>query len=255
MPNLSVREASESYQQAMRNPLPGGSGVCDRCRTFTKPSFARCIHCRSGEPDHIAAVVPITYSEHLGQMHTVLRNYKERGSAQVRRYAQQRLTAILWRFLARHEVCVARAAGVGRFDLVTAVPSSDPERDEAGGELREVLRACLPIRARFERLLAATGNASWTRDFDPSRYRATRDLTGHTVLLVDDTWVTGGHAQSAACAAREAGALCVALVVIGRHVRPEWDVGEDVPETCRERMQKLPRRFNWEICAACAPGA
>jgi adenine/guanine phosphoribosyltransferase-like PRPP-binding protein len=40
------------------------------------------------------------------------------------------------------------------------------------------------------------------------------------VLLVDDTWVSGGSAQSAAAALKLAGARRVALVVIGRHVDP-----------------------------------
>jgi orotate phosphoribosyltransferase len=37
------------------------------------------------------------------------------------------------------------------------------------------------------------------------------------VLLIDDTWTTGGNAQSAALALRAAGAAKVAAVVIGRH--------------------------------------
>jgi orotate phosphoribosyltransferase len=40
------------------------------------------------------------------------------------------------------------------------------------------------------------------------------------VLLVDDTWVSGGSGQSAAAALKTAGARRVALVVLGRHVDP-----------------------------------
>jgi hypothetical protein len=40
------------------------------------------------------------------------------------------------------------------------------------------------------------------------------------VLLVDDTWVSGASAQSAAVALKAAGARRVALVVLGRHVDP-----------------------------------
>ena len=50
------------------------------------------------------AVVPITYSEHLGQMHTALRRYKD-GYAQNQQYATPRLAAILWLFTERHERC------------------------------------------------------------------------------------------------------------------------------------------------------
>ena len=37
---------------------------------------------------------------------------------------------------------------------------------------------------------------------------------------MDDTWVSGGSAQSAAAALKLAGARAVALVVLGRHVDP-----------------------------------
>ena len=43
---------------------------------------------------------------------------------------------------------------------------------------------------------------------------------GSDVLVVDDTWVSGGSAQSAAAALKLAGARRVAVVVLGRHVNP-----------------------------------
>ena len=43
---------------------------------------------------------------------------------------------------------------------------------------------------------------------------------GADVLVVDDTWVSGGSAQSAAVALKLAGANHVAIVVLGRHVNP-----------------------------------
>ena len=43
---------------------------------------------------------------------------------------------------------------------------------------------------------------------------------GASVLLVDDTWVSGASAQSAAAALKLAGARHVAVVVVGRHVNP-----------------------------------
>ena len=40
------------------------------------------------------------------------------------------------------------------------------------------------------------------------------------MLLLDDTWVSGASAQSAAAALKQAGAGRVAVVVLGRHVNP-----------------------------------
>ncbi len=45
-------------------------------------------------------------------------------------------------------------------------------------------------------------------------------VAGGDVLVVDDTWVSGGSAQSAAAALKLAGARRVAVVVLGRHVNP-----------------------------------
>jgi hypothetical protein len=42
------------------------------------------------------------------------------------------------------------------------------------------------------------------------------------VVLFDDTWVTGGHAQGAALALRNAGAARVTVLVLGRCLDPGW---------------------------------
>ena len=129
-PVLTVEEASQTYESAMRNVLPGGPTVCPTCGTWKPTPYPLCFACNK-QPSHLAAVVPITYSEHLRQMHTVLRNYKDGLDEAVRDYAIPRLAAILWRFLDLHEACLAMAADVTAFDLVTTVPSSTPERDDS----------------------------------------------------------------------------------------------------------------------------
>ncbi len=122
---LRVDEASEAYERAMRNIVAAGPGICRVCWRFMDPDFETCYRC-AHQPDCLDAMVPITYSEHLGQMHLALRNYKDGDSTAIRRHDAIRLAAILWRFLRDHELCVASAAGVDDFDLVTIVPSSKP---------------------------------------------------------------------------------------------------------------------------------
>jgi adenine/guanine phosphoribosyltransferase-like PRPP-binding protein len=46
-------------------------------------------------------------------------------------------------------------------------------------------------------------------------------VAGSDILVVDDTWVSGGSAQSTAAALKLAGAHRVAIVVLGRHVNPD----------------------------------
>lgn len=229
----------------MRNVLPAGPDVCATCHTFTGSTFDTCYPC-GHQPDHIDAMVPITYSEHLGQMHTALRNYKD-SPPPAQEYALPRLAAILWRFSAAHEACVAAATGVDGFDLVTAVPSSTPERDERRSNLRTMVGWCEPLKDRYRRVLRSTGDAPEGRAYDPARYEASERLDGSAVLLIDDTWVSGGHAQSAAHSLLSAGATHIGMIVIGRHFHRDWELSGG--ETSGERFDALPKTFDWETCA------
>jgi predicted amidophosphoribosyltransferase len=75
------------------------------------------------------------------------------------------------------------------------------------------------------------------------RYLAMRALQGQpAVLLIDDTWTTGGNAQSAALALRAAGAEKVAIVVIGRH----FDRSFRDCETYYQQAKSI--KFTWDSC-------
>jgi hypothetical protein len=58
------------------------------------------------------------------------------------------------------------------------------------------------------------------RDLDLDRFQVLGRPAGASVLLLDDTWVSGASAQSAAAALKLAGARYVAVIVLGRHVNP-----------------------------------
>jgi predicted amidophosphoribosyltransferase len=243
---LRVDEASEAYERSMRNMAPAGPGVCRVCRAFIDPEYETCFAC-GHQPQNVDVVVPITYSEHLGQMHTALRNYKDGATPEIRGYAAVRLAAILWRFLRQHERCVSVAAGAEAFDLVTVVPSSNPDRDEHS-PFRLITEAVEPIRDRLRRTLRPIGEVVG-RDYDPRRFEAIDTVSGSAVLLLDDTWVTGGHAQSAASALRAAGAAKVAVVVIGRHLRREYEPVAGSGTDCGDLFDALPPAFSWTTCA------
>lgn len=243
---VQVDEASEAYERAMRNIAPPGPGICETCWAFIDPSFPTCYRC-GHQPACLDVVVPISYSEHQGQLHTALRNYKDGASTGIRRNAAVRLAAILWRFLREHEACVARAAGVEEFDLVTIVPSSDPDRD-ARSAFRKLTGWIRPIKPRLQRTLEPTGEVKG-RDFASNRFRAVGDVAGKSVLLLDDTWTTGGHAQSASHALLGANASTVALVVIGRHFRPDYEPVQGSGESWADLLDGLPASFEWNNCA------
>jgi hypothetical protein len=149
---------------------------------------------------------------------------------------------VLWRFLRDHEPCLARRVEVERFQLVTTVPSGDQARD-ATHPLPHIVGELVGHTAdRYRRLLARSGTPVGERAIDPGKFSPTKELAGEAVLLVDDTWTTGASAQSAAGALKTSGAGKVAVLVIGRHVNPEY-------RDNAERLRALPRGFDWDRCA------
>lgn len=238
----SVRELTEPYENFMLRPRRGPD-VCGVCFNFTR-GFTRCYACAHGE-QLLDAVAPISYSVAGEQLHHVLAAYKRLAGEVARRLGVE-LAAVLWRYLAQHERCVAGAVGRERFDLVTTVPSGEQERDERH-PLRLIAAEMVgPTRERHERLLRRSDLAVGSREFDPEKYVAMRRLDGESVLLIDDTWTTGANAQSAAAALKAAGAGPVAAVVIGRHLNREWHEND-------RRLRGISYPFDWAVCALCGP--
>jgi hypothetical protein len=82
------------------------------------------------------------------------------------------------------------------------------------------------------------------RDLDVHRFRAGQVPAGAAVLLLDDTWVSGASAQSAAAALKLAGAAYVATVVLGRHVNPAD------PRAAPLMARLTPGPYDPSMCAA-----
>jgi hypothetical protein len=177
----------------------------------------------------------------VGVVPAALAGYKRTTGAASRRMSVE-LAAITWRFLAEHESCVARAAGVDGFTVVTTVPSGERRRDEHHPLRRIVAELCGPTRARYERLLLRSQAEVEDRAFSAEKYEPLRNLHGESVLLIDDTWTTGTNAQSAAAALRAAGGGEIGVVAIGRYLNREWHQNE-------RRLRAMPRPFDWETCA------
>lgn len=236
----TVRELSDPYANFMVNPVaPATENTCSVCLTFTE-GFNTCYRCGHDE-QYLAGVLPISYSTHLGQLHTALFGYKRSSGAVARRF-QLELSAVLWRFLRRHESCLAAYMNIDSIDVVTTVPSSSAERDETH-PLRHMISSVVePTSSRYERLLHRSESNVSDRAVDPTKYAALRELNGETVLLIDDTWTTGANAQSAAGALETAGASSIGAVVIGRHIHDDY--GDNAA-----RLQGLPRPFDWSRCA------
>lgn len=236
----TVRQLTALDETIMLTPRPG-RGVCRMCFNLIE-GHERCFACAHGG-SILAAMLPITYSVGHEQLHHALAGYKRSGG-RVSRHLAVELAAIVWRFLDRHEACLAGAAGASGFDLVTTVPSTDPVRDQEH-PLRVVVGELVGLtRDRHENLLRRGHTLVPGRVFDIRKFTVSRPLAGESVLLVDDTWTTGANAQSAAAALQAAGAGTVAALVMGRHINRDWGDND-------RRLRILPP-FDWDTCALCA---
>lgn len=236
----TVGELSDPYANFMLGPRQGPN-VCRTCFNLTD-GYGRCYACAHGGR-WLDAVAPVSYSVDGGQLHHALVSYKRRPDSVGRRFSVE-LAAVLWRHLAEHEACVARKAGVPTFTLVTTVPSSDQGRAGAHPLHSVVSTLVGPVRGRHQGLLSRSPAPVAAHRFSVEKFECHTDLTGHSVLVIDDMWTSGANAQAAAAALKAAGAETVAAVVIGRHLNRGWRNNDD-------RIRNLPRPFDWSCCALC----
>jgi predicted amidophosphoribosyltransferase len=240
----TVTALSDPYGNFLLAPC-SGDGVCRRCFNLTD-GYDLCFACEHGG-NSIDVIAPISYSIAGEQLHHALAGYK-RGAMGWMRTLTRQLAAVLWRHLALHEACVARATGVERFELITIVPSGTASRNLAHPLAEIVGQIVEPTRERYTPLLRRTAHPVPLHSFSADRFAATAALAGEPVLLIDDTWTTGASAQSAAATLKKAGAGPIAAVVLGRHLNRGWGDND-------RRLRSLPTPFDWSRCVRCPPAA
>ena len=211
-----MRARVNRYAPELIAPQPGGGACCVVCRGPARPGYARCYQCGTHRADAQGmladAVVPISYAVQGGGHAAALRAYK---SDPPDAGARARLRALLLVFLRGHGACVWRYAAIPPPARVAVVP---------GGQGRPgphpLTTLVLPYLTLTEVVLAVRPGEPMERAVNPWRFAAGRGAAGASVLLLDDTWVSGASAQSAAVALRMAGARHVAVVVLARHLNP-----------------------------------
>ncbi len=158
------------------------------------------------------ATVPMTTVVNPGPWYTRLSTYKTfdfpKGDL---------LTAVARLFLISNEGNLAGLLG-GAPTLTTIVPSTSGI-SYADQPLRRTLARSPELNEQLtEGLTYIKGRQTKRRAYTPDVFRASIDVVGARVVLIEDTWVTGATAISAAGALLAAGALSVALFPIARIV-------------------------------------
>jgi hypothetical protein len=175
----------------------------------------------------LTPVLPASLCPLPGPLYSVLMGYKESPLAEARQRFAGLVVSLLGRFLVEHAGCVAAALG-GGVDLVLPVPSSSrpgrPPLDRVPGLPERVHQALAPARWCPELLVRSGGAIGHMRpnaDAFAVPERARPLVSGARLLLVDDTYVSGSRAQSAAAALRRAGGRATFIVPLGRVLRPD----------------------------------
>jgi hypothetical protein len=173
-------------------------------------------------------VVPVRLCPLPGPLYSVLMGYKESPTAEARLRFGAIVDALCTDFFQRHGRCLAAALG-GPVDVVLPVPSSSrPGRaplDRVPGLAGHVEQSLAPAASwRPSVLRRAGGPIGHMRPsaaaFEvPAPFRPA--VKGRRLVLLDDTYVSGSRAQSAAAALRRAGARATLIVTLGRVVRPD----------------------------------
>jgi hypothetical protein len=230
---MSASTAWDGLRRRLRSAMPlypvappAGQASCVVCRGPVRPGYARCYQCglhrrwvttsrAAAGPgrDLLAdAVVPICYAVKGTDYAAALWRYKSWPAPSAS--ARTVLLALLLAFLNDHGGCVWRCAGMPFPDLLAVVPTGfgRPGPHPLLGLVSPYLR--LPL------IPLAIRPGEQGRDLRVDRFVVGRPATGASVLLLDDSWVSGASAQSAAAALKLAGARRVATVLLGRHINP-----------------------------------
>src|SRR5580693_9221224 len=240
---LRLRSAAPPLYPPAPRPAGSPAADCEVCRGPVRPGFARCYQCHRhallGSALLADAVVPISYAIKGTPFADDLWRYKSApvppmsfpaptsapavtpasapALALVATPASARASvlALMMAFLTDHGPCVWQRAGMPPPDRLAVVPTG------AGRPGPHPLLRLVSPYLRLPGCSLALRPGRQGRDLDLDRFQVTARPAGASVLLLDDTWVSGASAQSAAAALKLAGARHVAVIVLGRHVNPD----------------------------------
>jgi predicted amidophosphoribosyltransferase len=204
----------------LRNPVRQDQVTCAVCTTPVD-GYDRCFQCmRHRVHDGLAdAVAFLTYAVAGQQSGYVMRGYK--AQQPVPEHVAIVIIMILLA-VSMHQHCPAVIAGapVTHWATVLSLPAKSREHP-----LHQIVsRAGLGAEVH----LSPAATVQHPRDVNAGHFSADDSLPQSShVLLVDDTWTGGGHAQSAALALRAAGAGKVSVLVVARWIKEDFGHNAD----------------------------
>lgn len=120
----------------------------------------------------------------------------------------------------------------GRVEVIAHVPSTSTHPNRDPRALAEAVDSAVSklfdSPPHHQLLVPGITTPGSSRVIEPERFQVVEKsaVAGRHVLLVEDTWVTGASAQSAAVALHRAGARQVTVLCVARMLRETWSAGK-----------------------------
>lgn len=209
------------------------------CSVCTKPAdgFLRCFRCNEHVQQADGALADrvgfLTYAVQGEQSGYVMHGYKAASPVHVHRVVVTLLVAV---GVGLHTRCAGTLEGrpVSHWATVPSLAGREGEHP-----LHRIV-ALFPQSAEVPVHAVATTDP---RKLDAGHFQIPQRLPdGSHVLVIDDTWTGGGHAQSVVLALRGAGAASVSLLLVDRWLQPRFG---NTWEFIRTRLRS---DFNPDLC-------
>lgn len=210
-------------------------------------TWPECWNCHN-YGDAVDTFVPATYCIDAG-LESMLHRYKDRGVDWLRRP----LASLLTKFVREHADCIDHDAR--DIDIATIVPSDNQAR--TFNHLDRLIRGTIsrdPVFRRFDwDLNAIERDRSTDRpargEMKPEAYTVDWSrVDGAAVLLLDDVWTSGSSSASAARAAKDAGAVHVTVLTLGRQLTTSDSFGS----TAEIYDDRCGEDWSLDECVICA---
>lgn len=205
----------------LRNVVRAPMVTCAVCAAPVNPTFDLCRRCardRREFGDALAdLVVPVCYGIRGTQSGHLMYSYKDITAPA--RHNQTLLSVLLLAALDLHAGCIEHHLG-HMLDAWSIVPSV--RSDRSGEHPLHVVAKRAGVTLPEVGLVAREQTGPTERATTWDRFSATtaRTPADRHILLIEDTWTSGGNAQSAALTLRRAGAASVTILALARWLNP-----------------------------------
>lgn len=236
------KRLTQSVGRFLTNTIYLPKQTCRRCKgTYSLGAGDVCARCRSYVGPHAADLVgSLIYARSNAESGHLMRGYKE-GSSN----PDSDAILLLLLLALSHSGCASKATG-SAFTHWASVPSLKHfDREHPLHRIAHQLPG-LPAQQVDVRASEAgkVADDKQARQFNADHYYVASALpAGSHVLVIEDTWTGGGHAQSVAASLKNAGADKVCILAIAR-----W-LDMDDPRTRRIYNDVLePRPYDFTVC-------